>query len=205
MEKNYEDFRDVYDVKFLRKTVATNLQDYGDPIMGEFTSQCRKTVRRSKREGIKVSFDFDGRTIDEFYKIYVSTMDRNNASDFYYFDIDYFYNLFKNLKGHAFVANALLDEKIVGASVILHYGKYIHAHLTGTYPKYLRYSPNNVIKAEVACWGHKNSKKFYHYGGGVGNSESDGLYRYKESFSKNTRFKFSFASTKRNRYFKICI
>ena len=188
--KNYLGFENLYNPIYLRKTLATNLQDYGDPLYGEFTKSCRKTVNRCKRRGMTVEFDFTGKTLDAFYKIYNSTMDRNDALDFYYFDLDYFESLIGNLKDNIFIANVIYEDKIVASGIYMHYEKYIHAHLSGTLSDYLKYSPANILKAEVADWGYKNGKHYFHHGGGYTNSEEDGLYRFKKSFSKNTSFNY---------------
>lgn len=188
--KNYLGFENLYNTAYLRKTLATNLQDYGDPLYGEFSKSCRKKVNKCKRLGMVVQFDFPGKTLETFYEVYYSTMDRNDALEFYYFDLAYFKSLINNLRGNIFIANVIYEDRIIASGIYMHYDKFIHAHLSGTLSDYLKYSPANILRAEVANWGHKNGKQFFHHGGGYTNSEKDGLYRFKKSFSKNTNFDY---------------
>lgn len=183
-------FNERYNVEFVRKTVATNLIDYGDPFMNEFKKSCRQKIRRAKREGMEVVFDFSGATIEEFYNIYQSTMDRNDAREYYYFDITYFNKMFELLKGHVFIANVELEDKTVASGVYMHYGKYLHAHLSGTYPDYLKLSPATLLRSEVTRWGLENGIHYFHHGGGTTNSKDDGLYRFKKNFAKHSDYEF---------------
>lgn len=187
---NQKDFASIYNVSFVRKTLATNLQDYGDPLEGEFTGTCRKTIRRARRAGLKVELDFSCDTVSDFCRIYESTMDRNRAASFYYFKPEFFVNTIQALKEHVFIANAIYDGEIVAAGLYMHYGDYMHAHFSGTLDGFLKWSPANLLKAEVATWGHSNGKRFFHHGGGTTNSEEDGLYQFKKRFSRNTSFRF---------------
>ena len=203
---NQKDFGSIYDVCFVRRTLATNLQDYGDPFMGEFTGSCRQKVRRARREGMRVEFDFIGETLQDFLRIYESTMSRNRAANFYYFDSAFFTNTIHALKGHVFIANVIYHDRIVASGLYLYYGEYLHAHLSGTLGDFLKFSPANLLRAEVAAWGQSTAKRYFHHGGGTTNSDQDGLYLFKKSFSRNTSFRFHVGRNIWNKqmYIELC-
>ena len=87
---NANDFKDMYHVSYIRNTVGTNLADFVDPFQSEFSKSCRKNIRRALKAGVSYRITKNPSNLDNFKKIYYSTMDRNKADDFYYFDDDYF-------------------------------------------------------------------------------------------------------------------
>ncbi|MFZ7121503.1 MAG: GNAT family N-acetyltransferase [Eubacteriaceae bacterium] len=187
--KNYMFFKDIYNPIFLRNTVAINLSKK-DILMDEFSRSCRNKVRKGKKSSVNIEFDFNCNSIDAFYDIYIETMKKNNASNFYFFPLDYFKYAKNHLKDYFFIVNARLDSKIIASSIFLHTDNYLHWHLGGTLPNYYCYASDNLILYEVAKWGKKTNKKYIHLGGGFTNSEDDGLFIFKKSFTKDTVFDF---------------
>ena len=86
---NAQDFNQVYEVEYLHDTIGTNLK-LKNPIEEEFSKKCLKNIRRSLNKGVTYKVNDNIDNIEEFIKIYYATMDRNSASDFYYFDRTYF-------------------------------------------------------------------------------------------------------------------
>lgn len=187
--KNYLFFKDIYNPIFLRNTIAINLSKK-DILMDEFSRSCRNKVRKGKKSGVNIEFDFNCNSIDVFYDIYIETMKKNNASDYYYFPLNYFKYAKDQLKDCFFIVNARLDSKIIASSIFMHSNNYLHWHLGGTLPNYYSYASDNLMLYEVAKWGKENNKEYIHLGGGFTNNKNDGLYNFKKSFTKNTVFDF---------------
>ena len=80
--ENAKDFEQVYDLVYLRKTVATNLKDNEDPVQEEFHKSTRKNIRRTLRKGVEYEILENPSDLDLFKSIYFDTMDRNDAEDF---------------------------------------------------------------------------------------------------------------------------
>ena len=77
------DFKDAYNAIYDRKTVGTTLT-YDDVIGTEFSKHKRKDIRRIlKNPDIRYEVDEDPETLDDFVEIYYSTMDRDDADDYY--------------------------------------------------------------------------------------------------------------------------
>lgn len=203
---NGVDFKDAYDAICDRKTVGTTLT-YEDVIGTEFSKHKRKEIRRIlKNPEIRYEVDEDPQSLDDFVEIYYSTMDRDGADDYYYFDKAYFQTMLEKLKGHVATGKVWLGDKLIAMGVYFRYGKYLHAHLSGTLSEYLEYSPAYILKYALALYGHEKGYEVIHYGGGTSRSEDNSLYKFKREFGKNTSFDFYIAKKVWNEdiYRQIC-
>jgi len=187
---NARNFKNVYDISFNRKTVGTNLK-YDNPFQTEFSKSTRKRIRKILRnEHISYEIIDRPKTLDDFMEIYYSTMDRNDATDNYYFPKDYFNNMLENIGDFLITAKVYYDETVIGMGVYFKYDKFLHAHLSGTLSEYLDYSPAYILKYILMEYGKENNYEVIHYGGGKTSSEEDSLYKFKDKFGKNTKFDF---------------
>lgn len=190
MIENALDFKNCYFIEHDRNTVATNVGFYSDPIASEFSKSTRKTVRRALKEGLSYRTIENPEDISSFKEIYYSTMDRNKANEYYYFDEEYFNECLKNFKSSIILVEVLLEEKVVSSGFYFAHKKTIHAHLSGTLREYLNYSPAYILKYATVKWAEQNGYDYIHYGGGASNSESDSLLQFKKRFGQNTEYEF---------------
>lgn len=188
--ENHIDFKDIYDVKYMRKTLGTNLKKFEDPFQEEFSKSCRKNIRRALRDGITFNIDENPNNIDGFIDIYYSTMDRNDANEYYYFDKDYFTNIIEKFKDNIILVKANYKDKTVAAGLYFIFEKFIHIHLSGTMNEYLHLSPAYILRYAVTLWGKENGYELIHHGGGTSNDENDSLFTFKKRFAENTEFDF---------------
>lgn len=184
-------FKVVYDVQYLRKTVGTNLKEFEEPFQEEFSKSARKNVRRSLREGVSYEIIENPDSIDEFLEIYYSTMDRNEADDYYYFDEEYFKKCLELFPENILIVKALYEEKTIAMGFYFIYDKYIHTHLSGTLSEHLNLSPAYILRYALTEWGKENGYHLIHHGGATTNDENDSLLRFKKRFGQNTEFDFS--------------
>jgi predicted N-acyltransferase len=183
-------FGHMYDVSFARYTVGTDLFTYRDPIMEEVSKSTRKNIRRALRDGVGYRIIEKPKDLTIFKEIYYSTMDRNDAADFYYFDDDYFRKCLDYFSDNIILTEAVYQDKVIASSFGFFYNKYLHIHLSGTLTEYLYLSPAYILKYASIQWALENNIHIIHYGGGRSNSEDDPLYTFKRGFGKNTTFKF---------------
>ena len=204
--KNADAFVDMYTAKCIRHTLGTNLEAYDDPIASEFSKSCRKNIRRAINKGISWRITEKPDNIDSFKEIYFSTMDRNNASDYYYFDDEYFSNCLKYFKDNIIYVEAIFEEKTIAAGFYFVYNETIHIHLSGTLSEYLYLSPAYILRYAVTLWGKENGYKIVHHGGGTSNSEDNSLFLFKKQFAQNTEFEFCVGKKIWNKsmYEKLC-
>jgi lipid II:glycine glycyltransferase (peptidoglycan interpeptide bridge formation enzyme) len=186
---NSADFNKSYKARLIRNTVGTNVT-YQDPFMDEFSKSARKSVRRALRAGVDYKVTEKPDNLTYFKKIYYSTMDRNKATNYYYFDDDYFNACLEFFKDNIILVDAIYQNKVISAGFYFVYGDMIHAHLSGTLTEYINLSPAYVVKYATVLWAKDHNIRLIHYGGGTSNSEQDSLYRFKKQFGKNTEFEF---------------
>lgn len=186
---NGRDFSRIYGAQCIRQTVGTNLES-DDPVADEFSKSARKYVRRAVRDGVTWRVTKGPQDVSQFVDIYYSTMDRDNATDYYYFPLEYFNKCLELFRDHILFVEAIFHEKTIAAGFYLCYGDTIHAHLSGTLKEYLHLSPAYIIKYATATWGKENGYKRIHYGGGTSNSPEDPLFMFKSKFTKNTFYDF---------------
>lgn len=206
MRNNAYDFKSLYDVSCIRKTLGTNLKEYDNPFQSEFSKSCRKNIRKALKEGVTFEVIEKPTDIGEFKRIYYSTMDRNNATDYYYFDEEYFNNILSLFRENIIIVKAIYNNKTIAQGLYFIYGKTIHIHLSGTLSEYLYLSPAYILRYAVTLWGKENGYEMIHHGGGRSNSENDGLYKFKKRFAKNTEFDFYIGKKIWNEevYLKLC-
>lgn len=180
--KNHIFFEGYSEVLPIRKTVYMDLRDK-EKMWSNLESKCRNMIRKAKKNEVSIVLEDDIKTIENFVSIYNSTMDRNNASEYYYFNDKFFHDAIDSLGGNVFIVNAYYKNKIIASSLIMRYSKYLHYHFSGALRKYRKLPANNLLLYEVAKWGNENGYEKFHLGGGY-ESESDSLYKFKKSFSK---------------------
>lgn len=181
--KNYEDFSKMYNAQYMRKTLITKL-DEETPEVNQFGKSCRKNIRQAMNKGVSFKITENPDSIGSFKEIYYSTMDRNNATDYYYFDDHYFNDILKYYKNNLILIEATFEDKVIAAGLYFTYKDIIHIHLSGTLNEYLYLSPAYILRYAVTVWGKENGYKLIHHGGGRSNSEEDSLYLFKKNFAK---------------------
>ena len=183
-------FQEAYGSLFDRKTVGTNLT-YDDVIGIEFSKHKRKDIRKIlSNSAISYEVCEHPETLDDFMEVYYATMDRDNASDYYYFSQEYFRNILSSFPKNVITGKVFLGGKLIAMGLYFRYGKYLHAHLSGTLSEYLDLSPAYILKYALALWGHENGYQVIHYGGGSSRSPENGLYKFKKDFGRTTEFDF---------------
>lgn len=188
--KNALDFKEIYDVIYLRNTLGTDLEKYEDPYSEEFSKSCRKNIRQCKNKGVTYQVNVAPKDISKFKEIYYSTMDRNNATDYYYFKDEYFNKILQYFPENIITVEAIYEGKTIAMGLYFIYNKVLHIHLSGTLSEYLHLSPAYMLRYGATMWAKENGFKLIHHGGGRSNSETDSLYLFKKNFAKNTEFDF---------------
>lgn len=168
--QNQAVLEDVCDVVHMKETVYMDTIDK-DTIYKNMTPNNRNMVRKAEKNGVQITID-KGEKIEEFIKIYQTTMKQNNADDYYYFENDYFNYLINNFSKNLIFFYATYQDTPVSASIFLYNSKFIHYHLSGTLPMHRSLGANNLILTEAANWAAERGITKFHLGGGVGTDDS---------------------------------
>lgn len=189
MLENYRDSEKYYQVIPLGETVAMELTSPED-IWKNMSSKNKNHIRKSMKSGVKI---YNGRypeAYEKFREIYNSTMDKDKAEKYYYFEPEFYQSVLDDLRNEAQVFYAQLPGgEIIASAIMLGTNGYMNYHLSGSVRKYSSLAPTNLLLARAAEWGCANGFKTLYLGGGVGSRE-DSLFKYKRAFYKGDLYKF---------------
>ena len=188
--KNADTLRSVSRVIDLGKTIAIDLSSK-EVIWNNIKSKNRNMIRKALKSGVTIEHCKPTVELMAIFKqIYDETMLNDKAVDYYFFSDTFYCSIIDNLSDNTEVFYALMEEKIIAISIILHANGLMHYHLSGTVAEYRKYAPTNLLLYEAALWGYENGFKLFHLGGGVGSGE-DNLYKFKAAFNRNSDYQFS--------------
>jgi len=186
---NQEPLREIYDVLDLGKTIAMDLNSE-DLIWSNFTTQNRGKIKKAIKNEVSIHHDLNPDTLQDFKKIYEITMNKDHATDYYYFKDDFYDSVVNDLKDSAEIFYARWNDMTIAATIILKCNERLTYHLSGVITEYRNVQATNLMLYEVAKWGANNGFKTFHLGGGVGSKEDD-LYIFKKSFNKKDAYQYS--------------
>lgn len=180
---NHIDMNKYINIINANEIVYLNMDNNLDTIWRSYKHCNRKNIKKAENSGIRIIFEETGGKLDDFLNIYIKTMDRNQASDYYYFSREYFNNICNTLNGDFIYFYAIKDEKIISSELILYDQNYAYSFLGGTLEEYFEYRPNNLLKHEIIKELKRRGIRYYVLGGG--HKRHDGIYDFKKSFSPN--------------------
>lgn len=173
----------------LGKTIAIDLSS-PEIIWDNITSKNRNMIRKAEKNGVEILHGKDLKLFQDFKRIYNATMDKDHAEEYYYFENAFYESIHCDLRDNYEMFYAVLDDKIIAMSIMLYANNQMHYHLSGSLLEYRNLAPTNLLLYKAALWGCEKGFKTFHLGGGVGSGE-DNLYKFKESFNRNSDYQFS--------------
>lgn len=145
-----------------------------------YSSSTRNILRKCEKN---LSFE-KMEDLDLFMDLYYKTMKKNEASDFYYFDKDYFKNMIEMEAVNLFAVK--YEDKVISSGFFFFSGDYAHYHLSSNDPDFYKMNGNYSLLENVAQAGKENGCKYFLLGGGRTSAEDDSLLKFKMKFTKNT-------------------
>ena len=124
----------------------------------------------------------------EFVDIYYENMKRLNASEHYFFNLDYFMNFMNqtDFKTEILLVEDLESGKAIAGSMFVMTKGFVQFHLSGTRTDFLSLKPSKLFLDEMRIEATNRNFKYFNLGGGFGSKE-DSLFQFKSSFSKDFR------------------
>lgn len=168
-------------------TLSSDLTKTEEEHWAETQTRHRRGINKALKNSISTKIEeLNHENALTFCKIYTETMQHLNASDFYFFDKNYFLSLANNLPQRLLLITAFDCDQPIAASIytLCPESKIIQYHLGGTLDAYRDLQPAKLITHVARTWGRENKYEILHLGGGVGAS-LDSLYEYKKGFSSN--------------------
>ena len=165
-------------------TISINLAKTAEEHWRETMSGHRSDIEKARRAGVTTRLDKNFETMHRFIEIYRESMDRLNASEYYYFNDSYFSDLVSKLGERLLLLVAEEEGNVIGASMfttsissgIMQY------HLSAAASAYRHRQPAKIILHAAREWGRESGYSRLHLGGGLGGAE-DSLFRFKRGFS----------------------
>ncbi len=142
----------------------------------------RREILGLREAGYVATIDHDWARLDDFMLCYNQTMDRVNASAFYYFPKSYFLELRKMLGDRASLCVVDLDGEVACAGIATVMGGIAQYHLSATAAAHLQAHPSKLMLNFLSIWLKQQGASVFHIGGGVGSLE-DKLHLFKSGFS----------------------
>lgn len=181
--KNHNRCSNFLKVIQLGEVVHMDLSSPED-IWNNITSKNRNMIRKANKNNIQI---YNGRfpeIFKQFRNIYNSTMDKDNAEEYYYFNDQFYNSILEDLPQNAQVFWAEKEGEIIAASIMLAANGRMNYHLSGSLKEFSSMAPTNLLLYKAALWGCANGYKTLYLGGGVGSGE-DNLFKFKRAFFKN--------------------
>lgn len=188
MIKNHECCSEFYEVIQLGEVVHMDLSSR-ERIWDNIISKNRNMIRKAIKNDVKV---YNGRFPDiykQFRTIYDSTMDKDDAEDYYYFGEQFYDSILEDLPHNAQIFWAEKDRQVIAASIILATNGRMNYHLSGSVREFGMLAPTNLLLYEASLWGNANGYKTLYLGGGVGSGQ-DSLFKFKRAFYKGDLNRF---------------
>lgn len=185
--KNHLQVGKAYDVIPLGETIAMDLTSE-EVIWANMISKNRNMVRKAQKNGIKIYRAQNPEIYQIFHEIYNGTMDKDHADEYYYFKDDFYESVLNDLSQNSQVFYAVLEDKVIAASIMLTSNGRMNYHLSGSLREYQNLAPSNLLLYEAALWGCANGCKTLYLGGGVGSGE-DSLFKFKRAFYRGDDLK----------------
>lgn len=169
-----------------RETIALDLtKTYSDIWENEYSSKNRNMIRKARKIGYttEVYRNPPESEIERFIFIYNCNMQMVNATNYYFFNRDFFFNTFNLLRDCAHLINVLDNSgEVVCSSIFLHYGDYFHYHFSGRVNGSDN-SVNSFLLDEAVKYAKELGAKIFHLGGGRSSAPDDSLLKFKSNFS----------------------
>lgn len=178
--KNHIAVKDGYDVVTLGEIIILDISS-PETIWLNITGKNRNCIRKAQKNGIKIYNGCYPQIYEIFREIYNSTMNRDSAKEYYYFEANFYESILNDIPQNAQVFYAVLEEKIIAATIMLIANGRMNYHLSGYLKEYGSFAPSNLMLYESALWGCEKGCKTLYLGGGVG-SEKDDLFKFKKAF-----------------------
>lgn len=165
----------------------------------------RKSVRQIINKCIKIGFEeklmligeATNKDMEDFTSIYYSTLDRNMAQQFYYFNNEYIFNIRERLPKNVLLATIYYENKPVATSINPFMNVNAYGFLGGSTNLFKKESPFTYMLHKVIMKLKDFGVSNYLLGGGI--ERKDNIFNYKLSLSRNGLMDFYIGKKVHNR------
>ena len=170
-------------IELNRSLAVSNLPKTEEELLGGLGSKTRNMIRKAQREGLESRELNPEEWISGFKSLYQLTMDRNQATDFFFYSEDY-YNYLLKLPDQEFrLFGVFKEEHLVAGAIVLVYQKTALYHLGANLSEFSVLGASNLVLFELGKALIGSEVEFLNLGGGRTSEPKDPLLRFKKSNS----------------------
>ncbi len=182
--RNAENSQTAVSIIYDRDTVVIDSSVCIDDIWSkQISSKNRNMIRKAEKSGLIYAIENTNSVMGEFKKLYLSTMKRIGADDYYLWNDPYFEALEKLLENNGFIATVRFDGQLVSSAIFMIYGTYGHYHLSASNIALRNNSAGNYLLWNAIKDLKERGVEKIHLGGGNSSDTQSPLLRFKASFS----------------------
>lgn len=165
--ENQHSFADSFEVLEMNETVEWPIASSAD-LLASMKKKHRQYVRKSAREGLVARTVSNPTHLGGFESLYLDSMARLNASDFYRFPDAYWGELSRRGGCETLVSEVQSEGETVASLLCLVGDELLHAHLLGTNETGRELKANYLAYYTAAVWAQNEGLRGFHLGGGHG-------------------------------------
>ncbi len=178
---NHESFHSIYNAG---ETVKIDLTVSLERQRASYRKNYRNLVKRLVKDGYSCSWSRSDDDLFEFINIYNNTMRNLGASDFYFFDINYYQAIMKSSEFETRIYSCFLNGERVCSGLFVFCCDVVQYHLGGTVDSFKHSAPTRLMIDTVRVDATNLGYTTFHLGGGL-SGKRDSLFEFKYGFSKD--------------------
>ncbi len=154
-----------------------------DKIWSRINRSRKKSIKKAEKLGVYFS-EIDIKDTQKLSKAYLIIQDVYHRAKLPLPKIDIFKNAVNNSDKNSQlkIFSVIFEEEIIGVRFTLIYRDYIYGWYAGSYSKFYKYSPNELLAWKTLEWGHDNGYKTFDYGGAGKPNIPYGVRDFKSKF-----------------------
>lgn len=180
--KNQKFIKLVKEKKIIYSIMSEDYEYY----YNKFSTNVKKNIKNANNLDLQIKYSINKKKINDFKRIYTQLMDNKKADIQYYFTNEYFDKLLYDHPNNIGMISAFHKDKFIGAILYLHFNSKIHIHLSAVDNEYRKKGISYVLRSQIFKLFEKTNY-IVNFGGGLGNSENDNLFKFKYGFSDRTK------------------
>lgn len=185
----FSEYHKYYDGEVETRThnVVRSLEMSLNEMWMNFKQKVRKNVKKANTNNLEILIENSNVHMDDFLRIYYSTMDRTNAENEYYFSKQFYENL-NEMENNVMYFHVVYEGKIISTELVIYGAENCYSYLGGTDREYFDVRPNDYLKYEIIKWAKDKGLKNFVLGGGYG--ADDSIFQYKLCLAPNGLYDF---------------
>lgn len=163
-------------------TVTIDLNLPNEDQVSAYRKKTRYDIKQLKKTGFSCNFVDPGEGIDSFIEIYNATMESIGANEYYFFNKDYYVDLFSNDLAEVKMVRCDLNGQTACVGIFFFCNNIVQYHLGANSKDFLKFSPTKLMIDYVRNYSASMGFEVFHLGGGLGGC-NDNLFKFKKGFS----------------------